>query len=54
MASVINGEDPEIPGPPQLEAVYAAIRCDDPGRLLGVAVDRPQQVQSQKTDRPCM
>ena len=39
MAGVVKREHPDISAPAYFEAVDAAIGCDDPGGLTGVAAD---------------
>ena len=54
VAGVVDGEDSYVAAAADLEAVDAAIGCDEPRRLLGISADGSHQVESHKTDRTCV
>lgn len=50
VAGVVDGEDADVAAAADLEAVDAAVRRHDPGRLLGVAADGAHQVEREEAD----
>lgn len=54
MPSVIEREHTNVPRAAKFKSIYAAIRCDKPGRCLCSAMDSSKQMKGQKADRTCM
>ena len=50
MTGVVDRQNTNVAPVADLEAIDAAIRRDQPGRLFRPAVDRPEKVQREKTN----